>query len=318
MSSTANSSAIQASVGERGRKFHLRPPRHLSLYLMMTPAIIVALIYSYGPMVGLLMAFENFTPYQGIIGSQWVGLQNFQFALMQPDLPQVVFNTVSIAVMKMIAGFIAPLVFALFLNEVRNIVFKRITQTVVYLPHFLSWVIMGAIFVEILSPTTGVVNELLGVFGIKPIFFLGDNNWFPSVLVVSNTWKEFGFNTIVYLAALTGVDSGQYEAAAIDGAGRIRLLWHVTLPAIRPMIILLATLSLQNVFNAGFDQIYNLYNPLVYPSGDIIDTYVYRAGLLQAQYSFATAIGLFKSVVSLICMATSYYLAVRFAKYRIF
>jgi len=201
---------------------------------------------------------------------------------------------------------------------VRKEFMKRTIQTLVYLPHFLSWIIMGGILIDILSPTSGIVNQFLHWFGIKPIYFLGDNNWFRYVLVASDTWKEFGFNTIVYLAALTGINPSLYEAAIVDGAGRWKQTLYVTIPGMAPIMILLLTLSLGNVLNAGFDQVFNLYSPQVYETGDIIDTFVYRIGLVDAQYGVATAVGLFKSFVSMIFISLSYYIAYRFANYRIF
>jgi len=196
--------------------------------------------------------------------------------------------------------------------------FKRTVQTMIYLPNFLSWVILSGILLEILSPTTGIVNDLLAWLGFERIFFLGRADWFPAVMVISDVWKEFGFNTIVYLAALAGINPVLYEAAVIDGANRWRQTWHVTLPGMTPIIVLLATLSLGQVLNAGFDQIFNLYSPTVYETGDIIDTYVYRLGLANGQFGVATAVGLFKSVISLGLISLSYFLAYRFANYRIF
>jgi putative aldouronate transport system permease protein len=279
------------------------------LHLMLLPGIAIVLIYSYGPMVGIMIAFEHFVPARGIFGSEWVGFDNFKFVMSLPDTYRVLYNTIFIAFMKMIAGQMVPIAFALLLNEVRNTVMKRSVQTLVYLPHFLSWIILGGIMIDILSPSSGLVNQTLQTLGFKPIFFLGDAHWFPYVLVVSDIWKEFGFSTIVYLAALTSINPALYEAAAIDGANRWRQTRHVTL---------LATLSLGQILNAGFDQVFNLYNPQVYETGDILDTLVYRLGLEQAQYGMATAVGLFKSAVSLLFISVSYWLAYRFANYRIF
>ncbi|HEX6685224.1 MAG TPA: ABC transporter permease subunit [Candidatus Limnocylindrales bacterium] len=289
-----------------------------SLHLMLVPALILVLIYEYGPMFGIAIAFQDFIPALGIDGSRWVGLSNFEFVLSLPDTWEVLRNTVFIATMKIVAGLIAPIATALLLNEVSKALFRRTIQTVVYLPHFLSWVILGGILVDILSPSHGIVNQALGTFGIDPIYFAGDNNWFPYTLVISDVWKEFGFNTIVYLAAITTVDPSLYEVASVDGAGRLRQTWHITLPGMLPVIVLMGTLSLGNVLNAGFEQVFIMYSPQVYESGDILDTFVYRMGLIDFQYSAATAVGLFKSVVSLFFIATSYFLAYRFARYRIF
>ncbi|SEO37898.1 carbohydrate ABC transporter membrane protein 1, CUT1 family [Paenibacillus sp. OV219] len=290
----------------------------LPLHLMILPGLILILIYSYGPMFGLLIAFEKYVPAKGIMGSKWVGLDNFRYVLEMPESTQIIWNTVLIAIMKIIAGLIAPIITALLLNEVRKEVFKRGVQTVIYLPHFLSWIILGGILIDILSPTNGIFNQVLGWFGIEPIYFLGSNSWFRYVLVITDVWKEFGFNTIVYLAALTSISPTLYEAAIVDGAGRWKQTLHVTLPGMASIIVLLVTLSLGNVLNAGFDQVFNLYSPQVYETGDVIDTFVYRIGLVDAQYGVATAVGVFRSVVSLLSISLSYYLAYRFANYRIF
>lgn len=287
-------------------------------HLMLVPGLLIILVYSYGPMIGIVMAFQNFVPVFGLWKSDWVGFDNFTYVFSLPDTLKVVWNTIAIALMKIAAGLIAPIVTALLLNEVRQKWFKRSVQTLVYMPHFLSWIIVGGILINILSPTQGIVNDVLSLFGVEPVYFLGDNRWFRFVLVISNEWKEFGFATIVYLAALTSIDPSLYEAAVVDGAARWRQTWHITLPGMRPVIVLMATLSLGSVLNAGFDQVFVLYSPQVYETGDIIDTMVYRMGLQQMQYSVATAVGLFKSVVSLLLISVSYWLAYRFANYRIF
>lgn len=290
----------------------------LPLHVMLLPAFLIVLVYSYGPMFGIIIAFQKYIPARGFFGSKWVGLDNFRYLLQLPDTWEVIVNTVFIAFMKIVAGMIVPLAVALLLNEIRKVWYKRTAQTLIYLPHFLSWTILGGILIDILSPKIGIVNQLIGWFNLNPIYFLGDNRWFPYVIVLSNEWKEFGFSTIIYLAALTGINPSLYEAAIIDGANRLRQTWHITLPGIRPIVVLLATLSLGQILNAGFEQIFNLYSPQVYDSGDIIDTMVYRMGLQNAQYSLATAIGLMKSAVSLMFISIAYFLAYRFANYRIF
>jgi len=292
--------------------------RELPLHLLILPGLMLVILYSYVPMVGIVIAFQKFSPFDGLFGSKWVGLNNFKYVLEFPDVYRIMWNTVSIASMKIVFGLIVPIIVALLLNEMYHPRIKKWVQTLIYLPHFLSWVILSGILIDILSPSEGIVNAILGKFGIEPIFFLGDNSWFPKVLVASDVWKEFGFNTIVYLAALTGINPTLYEAAVVDGANRWKQTWHITLPGILPIIVLLATLSLGNVLNAGFDQIFNLYSPAVYESGDILDTLIYRIGLNDAQYSVATAIGLFKSAVSFVLISVSYWLAYRFANYRIF
>ncbi|WP_116065090.1 MULTISPECIES: ABC transporter permease [Cohnella] len=285
---------------------------------MLLPGVLFVLAFCYYPMTGIAIAFEHFIPTKGFFRSEWVGLEHFHYLFQLPNFGSVLRNTVWIATMKIVLGLVVPILFALLLNEVRRTAFKRSVQTMVYLPHFLSWVILGGVLIDILSPSSGIVNSFLGYFGLGPVFFLGDEKWFPYVLVVSDIWKEFGFSTIVFLAAITSINPTLYEAAVMDGAGRIKQTIHVTLPGMMPIIVLMLTLSLGNVLNAGFDQVFNLYSPQVYSTGDIIDTLVYRIGLVDAQYSLATAVGLFKSVISLILITISYTLAYRLANYRIF
>jgi putative aldouronate transport system permease protein len=285
---------------------------------MLAPAIVLVLVYAYAPMVGIVMAFQRVLPGKGIFGSPWVGMSNFQFVLEMPTIFQVIWNTIRIAGLKAVAGVFVPVTVALMLNNVTLRFFKRTVQTIIYLPHFLSWIILAGIFVDILSPSEGVVNQMLGLVGIQPIFFLGDDKIFPWTMVATDVWKSFGFGTIIYLAALTDIDPTLYEAAVVDGASRWQQTWHVTLPGIAGTIIMLSTLSLSNILNAGFDQIFNLYSPLVYSTGDIIDTLVYRIGILNYQYGVATAVGLFKSVVSLLLIAIAYKAAAKWAGYRIF
>ncbi|MBB3125485.1 putative aldouronate transport system permease protein [Paenibacillus rhizosphaerae] len=293
--------------------------RELPMHLMLVPGLVLLLIFAYIPMTGIMIAFQQFNPVKGLFGHQrWVGLDNFHYIFSMPNIWRVVGNTLLIASLKIVCGMVVPIVFALLLNEVKNVLFKRVTQTVIYFPYFLSWIILSGIMIDILSPSGGLVNQFLGAFGIKGIYFLGENKWFPFTMIASDVWKNFGFNTVVYLAAITGIDPALYEAAAVDGASRWKQTWHVTLPGMRMIIVLLMVLSLGNIFDAGFDQIFNLYSPQVYQSGDIIDTMVYRMGLLQSQYSASTAVGLLKSGVSFVLITSSYYLAYRLFRYRLF
>ncbi|UOK60742.1 ABC transporter permease [Paenibacillus amylolyticus] len=292
--------------------------RNVPLHLMILPGLLIIIVFGYIPMAGLSIAFQNFSPIAGFKNMNWVGLDNFRYLFDLPGFSQVVWNTVFISTMKIVSGLVIPVLVALLLNEVRKTGFKRTIQTVIYMPHFFSWVILAGIIVDVLSPSTGIVNMLLKAVSIDPIQFLASNEWFPYILVITDQWKEFGFGTIIYLAALTNIDKSLYEASVMDGAGRWKQTWHITLPGIRPIVILMVTLSLGNVLNGGFDQVFNLYNPLVYQSGDILDTMIYRIGLQDAQYSVSTALGLIKSVVSFIFIGLGYFLAYRFANYRIF
>lgn len=293
--------------------------RELPLHLMLLPGLIFIIIFSYVPMVGLKIAFQKFIPARGLFGEQqWIGLDNFRYVMELPSIFQVIWNTLYISSLKLILGLIVPIIVAILLNELKNQLVKRSIQTTIYLPYFLSWVVLGGILIDILSPSNGIVNLLLTSLGLEPVFFLGDNKWFPITLVMTDVWKTFGYGTIVYLAAITGIDPGLYEAATIDGANRWHKAWHITIPGMRMVIVLLSVLSLGQLLNAGFDQVFNLYSPQVYQSGDILDTFVYRIGLLDAQYGVATAVGFFKSIVSFILIGVSYFFAYRFARYRIF
>ena len=296
----------------------LRRKQELPLHFMLLAGLVIVLIYNYGPMVGLLMAFENYKPTKGLFGSEWVGLGNFRRLFSYPNIESIIFNTVYISVFKLILGIIVPVLFALLLNEIKNRFFSGYVQVVTCLPYFLSWVILGGVFTNILSPSNGMVNEIIKFFGGTPIYFLGDNQTFPWTLIITDTWKNFGYSSIVYLAAMSSIDPALYEAAEMDGAGRFKKILHVTLPGIVPMIFVMTVLSLGNVLNAGFDQIFNLYSPQVYQSGDILDTFIYRLGIEDAQYSMSTAVGLLKSVISLVLISIGYKLAEKYGDYRVF
>nr|WP_219839227.1 ABC transporter permease subunit [Paenibacillus sp. R14(2021)] len=284
---------------------------------MLIPGIALLILFSIIPMFGALIAFQDFKIGLGIWKSPWVGLDNFKYMFELPDSKRIFINTLILATSKIAANLVIPLVFAIMLNELRKQKFKRIIQTIVYLPHFLSWVILAGVISDLLL-LDGPVNRLATALGYEPVMFLVSNKWFPSIIISTDVWKEFGFNAIIYLAALAGVNPSLFEAAEMDGATRIQQIWHVTLPSLRPTIVLLATLAIGNVLNAGFDQILNMYSPLVYESGDVIDTYVYRAGILDGQYGLATAVGLLKSAIAFVLIMMSYHLASRFANYRIF
>lgn len=284
--------------------------------MMLIPGIIILLVFSYIPLYGLVIAFEKYNPALGF-QSKWVGFDNFRYVFSQPNFVRTIWNTFYISFFKIIGGIIVPVIFALLLNEVMHNKIKRVFQTLVYIPNFLSWVIMAGILVDILA-SDGIVNQLLKALGMSSVNFLGNPKIFPWTMIFSDIWKGFGFGTVVYLAALTGIDPGLYEAAMVDGAKRFKQTIYITLPLLAPTIVLMAVLALGNALNAGFDQIYNLYSPVVYQSGDIIDTYVYRLGIKQAQYSVATAVGLFKSAVSCVLVGISYVLADKVAGYRIF
>jgi putative aldouronate transport system permease protein len=286
-------------------------------YVMLLPGLIWIFIFQIVPMFGLAMAFQDFNPGKGILGSTWVGLENFRYMFVLNDSKTIFFNTAYIAVLKIIGHLIVPLLVAVLLNELRIQFLKSWIQTIVYMPHFISWVILAGIMLDVFS-YYGPVNGVLTAFGNKPILFFAKADLFVPLVVGSDVWKEFGFKAVIYLAALTSINPELYEAAALDGADRLQRIFYVTIPGISTTIILLTALSLGNVLNANFDQIFNMYNPLVYSTGDIIDTWVYRMGLLSMQYGLATAVGLLKSVIGFVMISLSYFLARKFANYNIF
>ena len=273
-------------------------------HLMLIPGMIFLFLFCILPMFGIVIAFEDFKPAKGIFGSEWVGLKWFEYMFKLPDTKEIFCNTLIIAVAKIVLNLVVPLIFAIMLAEVPGKHFRKFVQTVTYMPHFLSWVILAGILTNFLS-LEGVVNSIVELFGGDPVQFLASNEWFRKILVITDTWKGFGYSSIVYLAAIMNIDQQLYEAAALDGAGRFKRIIHVTLPGMLPIIMLMLTLSLGSVLSANFDQVFNLYSPVVYKTGDIIDTWVYRSGLLGYQYSLATAVGLLKSVVSTCLLYTS-------------
>jgi len=285
-------------------------------YIMLAVPMLLLFIYRYIPMAGIVIAFEKFLPAKGIMKSPWIGMKNFQVLFSMPGFFQAMRNTVIIAIWKIVLGIVVPVFFTLLLNEINNSLVKRGVQTIIYLPHFISWVLLAGIFTKLLEGD-GIVNQLLASLGFKPIIFLGDNKWFRPTLIITHVWKEFGYGTIVYLAAITGVNPDLYEAAQIDGAGRIKQTIHVTLPAILPTILLMTALAIGNILNAGFDQVFNLYSDVVYETGDILDTLVYRLGFGSGQFGISTAADLFKSIITSILIVLSYRLAYQFSGYRV-
>lgn len=301
------------------RKSISRLRREIPLHLMLLPGVIIVLIFCYIPMGGVIIAFQKFIPAKGLFGDQqWVGLKNFEYIFSMPNTMNVLRNTLVIAVGKIVFSMIIPIIVALMLSEVKSNGFKRTIQTVIYFPHFLSWVVLSGILIDLLSPGEGIINKIIMSFGGTPIFFLGDAKWFQPTMIITEVWKSFGFGTVVYLATILGIDTSLYEAAAIDGAGRMKRIIHITLPGMQMIIVLMLVLNLGNVLNAGFDQVFNLYSPAVYETGDIIDTMVYRMGIVDAQYGPSAAVGILKSVVSMILISTSYFVAYKWFDYRVF
>jgi len=270
------------------------------LYLLLLPCVVYFAVFNYMPMYGVLIAFKDFNFAKGILHSPWIGFENFRYMFGLSDFYQVFWNSLTLGLMQLVFGFPFPIILALFLNEMRSLAYQRVTQTVIYLPHFISWVIIGGIMVNFLSPSWGVVNLFLGKLGIEPIFFLAETEYFRPLVVLSSMWKEAGWGSIIYLAAIAGINSEQYEAASIDGASRMRKIWHVTLPGIKSTIIVLLILRLGQIMNNGFEQIFVLQNPMNLEVSEVFETYAYHVGIIGGRFSFGTTVGLFTSVIGLI------------------
>ncbi|MCT4688716.1 ABC transporter permease [Vallitalea sp.] len=275
------------------------------LYILLIPGLMYFILFRYVPILGLIIAFKDYDIFKGIFDSAWVGFDNFRVVFGSSDFKKVFSNTMVISLLKILIGFPVPIILALMLNEMKNFKFKRMSQTVLYLPHFLSWVVIGGIMLNLFSPSYGVVGEIFRLFGMEPVNLLASKKHFRSILIISDIWKESGWGTIVYLAALTQIDPNLYEAANIDGASKWKQTIHITLPAISGIIVMLLILRIGRVMNAGFQQIMVLQTPLVQSISDIFDTYVYRNGLTRGQYSIAATVDMFKSVVALLLVVTT-------------
>lgn len=280
--------------------------KHLSsyweLYMMSIPGLIFLAVFKYTPMYGVVIAFKDYNIMQGVFNSAWIGLDHFKTLFRFGDFPRAIENTIVISLMKLVIVFPAPIILAILLNEIRNAIFKRSVQTITYIPHFISWVVLGGICIDILSPSTGIVNNIITWFGGEPIFFMADLKWFRWILVFSDMWKEVGWSAIIYLAAIVGINGELYQAASVDGANRLRQIWHITLPGIRSTIIIMLLLKIGYILDAGMEQVLMMYNPGVYEVADIIDTYVYRVAFGNFDFGLTTAAGLFKSAVGCILL----------------
>ena len=317
-----NGSAAGSIKKERyfggGRRIIKRFGREWPMHALILPALIITAIFSYGPMYGLIMAFQDFSPVRGFGGSAWIGMENFRWLFDQPQFPRTIYNTLFISIAKIVLGTIASIFFSILLNEIRVSFCKRFFQTIIYIPNFISWIILAGVMHTILA-SDGIVNDILRFLGRSDsVPFLTEPSIFPWTMIWSDVWKTFGFGTVVYLATITSIDPEIYESAVVDGAGKFRQIFSITIPLMGPIIVLMATLALGNVLNAGFDQIYNLYSPVVYSTGDIIDTYLYRLGFQNARFAQGAAVGLMRSVVSMILMSLSLFFAYKVANYKIF
>ncbi len=275
------------------------------LLFMLLPGILYFLIFKYAPMYGVLIAFQRYNLYKGIFHSEWVGFKYFIEFFQGPDMWRLIRNTLLINVYQLLFAFPAPIILALAFNELRNAWFKKISQTISFLPHFISIVVIAGLVVNFLSPSTGLVNKLLGLFGVNPISFLMIPDYFRTIFISMGIWKSVGWGTIIYLAAIAGINPELYEAASIDGASKLKKVWYVTLPGILPVIVILLILQLGDILSVGAESIILLYNPVTYETADVLSTYVYRRGLISGEFSFAAAVDLFNSVVGLILVFTA-------------
>lgn len=274
--------------------------KYKALYLISIPGILYFIIFKYVPLAGSVIAFQDYNIFKGIMGSEWVGFKHFIMMFEHQDFLRILTNTALIGLYDLIIAFPAPIILALLLNEIRLVIYKRLLQTLVYMPHFLSWVVIAGMSVAILSPSTGILNQFLGLFGIEPIYFLGENSYIRGLLVGTGIWRDTGYGTILYLAALAGINPELYESAQMDGANRWKQTLKITLPALIPTIMILFLLHIGKFLDFGFERVWVFLNALNMDNGEILDTYIYRAGLLSQQYSYTTAVGLFKSVIGLV------------------
>jgi putative aldouronate transport system permease protein len=284
---------------------------------MILPGFILVFLFNYMPMAGIQVAFKDYNIFEGIWSSEWIGFENFYF-LKDSEFWRVFGNTIWITILKFVFGFPAPIILALLLNEIKSKTFKKWVQTLTYMPHFVSWIVVAYIVEALLSQSTGLVNELLSNLGIKPVYFMGSEEWFRPLIVITSVWKEVGFSAIIYLAAIAGLNPQLYEAAIVDGANKWKQTLHVTIPGIMPTISIMLILTIPNLLNAGFDQIYPLQNPVNLPVSEVIDTYVVKTGLNQGYYGPATAIGLMTSVVQLMLVFGANQLSKKYGNTRLF
>ncbi|MCI9610746.1 MAG: sugar ABC transporter permease [Eubacterium sp.] len=276
--------------------------KYFPFYMFLLPAIILVILFCYMPMEGLMIAFKDYKMARGIEGSEWVGLKHFQALFSDPNFYRVLGNTLKISIFTLLTTFPITIIFTILVNEILNTKFKSVVQTITYMPHFLSWVVVGTFVYQILSPTGGVINAILIQLGIldKPLYFMAQKDMFVPIYLIANLWKSTGYSIVIYLATIAGIDTALYDAASIDGANRFRRILHITLPAMFPTMCTMLILNIGSLVSVGFDPIFNLYNDATYQTADVISTYVYRKGMIESRYDFSTAIGLFQNVVSLV------------------
>ncbi|WP_019536657.1 ABC transporter permease [Paenibacillus ginsengihumi] len=292
---------------ERSGGLLARIVRHRAIYALVLPGLLYFIIFKFAPLWGLLLAFKDYNPFLGFWASPWVGFDHFTALFADPNFYLMLRNTLAINLIGLVFHFPLPILLALMLNEIRHEAFKRLNQSVVYMPHFLSWVVVASLTFFMLSADVGVVNKVISAAGRETVSFLSNPNYFWGILTAQNMWKEAGWGTIIFLAAMAGVDPQRYEAAVVDGASRFRQIWHITLPAIRPTVIILLILRLGNMADIGFEQVLLMINPLVLSVGEVFDTYAYTHGILRGQISSGVTVGMFKGVVGLVLIVLSNY-----------
>ena len=296
---------------ERKSEFCRMLKKHRMFYLFLLPAVVMVFLFSYTPFWGILIAFKDFKMARGIMGSEWVGLEHFRKLFADPNFYRVLKNTLIIGITTLLTTFPVTIIFTVLVNEILKTKFKKVVQTVTYLPHFLSWVVVGTFAYQILSPSSGIVNTILVNLGIldKSVYFMAQPNMFVPIYLIVNLWKETGYSIVVYLAVISGIDTEQYEAVSIDGANRFQKILYVTLPAMLPTICVMLILNIGTIITVGFDPIFNLYNDATYQTADVISTFVYRKGMVDAQFDYSTAVGLFQNVISLTLVLLSNWFA---------
>ncbi|MFA9375792.1 MAG: ABC transporter permease [Lachnotalea sp.] len=302
------SAQVQKPIKNKG-EFSKYFKQHKWLYIMLLPGLLYFIIFRYIPMGGIIIAFQQYSPFTGIMGSKWVGLTHFKMFFQGSDFWMLLRNTLGISILSLLFYFPAPIILSLLLNEIKNQKYKKVVQTFIYIPHFISWVIVASLTYTLFNINDGIINQIINSVIGHTVNFLGLPQYFRGLIVGQSMWKETGYGTIIFLAALSGVDTQLYEAARVDGAGRWRLMWHITLPAIKGTIIIMLILKVGTILNTGYEQIFLMRNALNVSTSEVFDTYIYYKGITNAQYSYSTASGLFKSVVGLIMVLGSNWLA---------
>ena len=313
-STTTSSARPKQTFGDKLIRFIDHIKREWQLYLMLVPAIVWFLVFLYKPMYGLQIAFKDYSIFRGVAGSPWVGFEHFETLLSNDQFARAFWNTIKISALNLLFGFPAPIILALMFNEIINTTYKRVTQTIVYLPHFISSVIIAGIITTAFSPSAGVVNTIMGWFGIDSIYFLTRPEWFRPIFVGTGIWQEAGFGSIVFLAAIAGVSPSLYESAVVDGASRWQMMWKITLPSILPTIIIMLIIRIGNIMEVSFEMIILLYQPATYETADVVNTWVFRQGLQSGQYDVAAAAGLFNAVVAFVLVMVANTLSRRYVR----